>query len=531
MQIDAPRVATDFSTKAVSPSFDKASTYWALCGVLLVIASVPLLIGVYPPFIDYPFHLARISMLADWNGFVREHYEIPSILLPNLSLEMVMLPLSKIMPAEYAGVTFIIITFALLLFGTAVLHQTLFGTRSLWPLVAAGWLYNWIVFYGFMNYVFGVGMMLLCLAASLQMAERQWWLRLIAGIGLALLLFFCHLVAFILYAFAIAGFELQRFFETWRRKRWASVLNLIIGAAQFIPALIVYVAISPTRSTTTRAFLYDFPGKFASLLVTFTSGNKIVDLMTIALFVAAAYIALRRTKLEFSHRFVGAFIGLAVAFLLAPRAVQHPGPAYVDIRVPIALLFTAIAATRVTFSSLTLARGAAWSFGGFLLIKVAMLSIAAADHKQLMQRYLTAYDELQPQSTLFAARQRLDDTWFRRFYVDRLASPHHAYAYAVIRRNVFVPAIYTVPGGQPIRVRDKFQALKAAQGDEPVEVRDASDLTRVIAQFVTLQRETAPGKAAYLLIQDRAVPIPLPTSIQVVATGPGFRLAKIVSSE
>src|SRR4051812_31056315 len=108
MQIEASSIAATGSTDIANGIVDRASRYWALCGLLLAFTALPVMLGVYPPFIDYPFHLARISMLADWNGFIREHYEIPSVLLPNLSLEMVMLPLSKLMPAESAGVAFIV---------------------------------------------------------------------------------------------------------------------------------------------------------------------------------------------------------------------------------------------------------------------------------------------------------------------------------------------------------------------------------------------------------------------------------------
>ena len=306
MQNGHPSIAARLFTRIADGTVERASTYWALCAALVALASIPLVLGVYPPFIDYPFHLARIAMLSDWNAsaFVREHYEIPSLLLPNLSLELVMLPLSKLMPAEVAGVVFIALMFALILSGTAALHRALFGMRSLWPLIAAAWLYNWIVFYGFMNYVFGIGVLLWCLTAWLRMAERAWWVRLLAGVCLAVVLFFCHLVAFILYAFAIAGYELQGLIMTWRRERRLDLLRVVVGAAQFVPALILYIAVSPTKSTTTRAFIYDFTGKAASLLVSLTSGNAMVDLLTIALLVLAVAAAIRWATLEIAPRFM-----------------------------------------------------------------------------------------------------------------------------------------------------------------------------------------------------------------------------------
>ncbi len=528
-QSGVPMTETGSVLDALRRGHERVPAYWFLCGLLLALSAVPLFVGLYPPFIDYPSHLGRIAMLADWNAsaFVREHYQISSWLLANLSLEMVMLPLSKVMPAEVAGDLFILITFALLLFGTVTLHRTLFGKRSMWPLVSAAWLYNWIVLYGFLNYVFGVAVMLWCLAAYLRLSERAWWIRVSAGMCFTLVLFLCHLFAVALYAFAIAGFELQRFLLTWHRERRLDWQRLVIGAAQFIPAMLTYVAISPTRSITARPFIYNFPLKWASLLVTFTSGNVIMDGLTIAFFVGAAVVLIRRANIEISEKFIGALIGLVIALVVAPRTVQHPGPAFVDIRVPLALVFTSIAATRVTFRSPLVAQRAAAIFGAYLVLKIAVISASALEYREVVHGYLAAFNRLERGSTLFAARQQLDDSFLRRFYVDRILSPRHADAFAVIRREVFVPGVFATPGGQPIQVRPRFQPLKVAQGDEPVEVRDASALAGFISEVERLQRSVAPGKAAYLLMQDRGEVMALPASAEVVATGPGFRLAKI----
>src|SRR3954471_13799315 len=97
------RVAVSPSTRIARDVSESSSAYWALCAVLVAVAALPLVLGVFPPFIDYPFHLARIDMLSRWSthAFLREHYEIPSLILPNLSLEIVMLPLSRVMPTEW----------------------------------------------------------------------------------------------------------------------------------------------------------------------------------------------------------------------------------------------------------------------------------------------------------------------------------------------------------------------------------------------------------------------------------------------
>ncbi len=530
---------TSSSVAATSPTgipladATSSSRYWLLCALLVALASLPVVIGLYPPFIDYPFHLARIDLLSRWStsDFVREHYEIASLWLPNLSLEMTMLPLARLLPSQWAGVVFICMTFALLLSGTAALHRALFGTHSAWALVASGWLYNWIIFYGFMNYVFGVGIMLWCLAAWIRLSSRAWQARLIAGCALALAVFFCHLLAFFLYTALVAGYELQRAIVRWRTERRLGGSDLVVAAAQFVIPFVVYLAISPVRSATTHRFIYDLGAKFASPIVTLTSGNLIVDLITLVLLTIGAIMVVRSAKVELASQFIGPLIGLAVLFLMAPLTVTRPGPAYVDVRIPMAALFVLIAATRITFKSDQTARLAAGVFAVYLLIKIAVLSVAAAQYRQLVHEHFAAFERIEPQSTLFAVRQRVDDTWFRRFYIDRLVSPRHIDALAAMQRDVFVPALYTVPGGQPIRVRAKFRALKKAQGDQPVEVRNERELAQTLADFAQLQRAASPHRSAYVLMQDRAAPLAFPPGVEEIASGPGFRLVRIVRGQ
>jgi hypothetical protein len=61
-----------------------------------------------------------------------------------------------------------------------------------------------------------------------------------------------------------------------------------------------------------------------------------------------------------------------------------------------------------------------------------------------------------------------------------------------------------------------------------MDVADVAGLCEVMAHMAELQHAAAPRRSAYLLLQDRGQPpLDLPTELDVVAGGPGFRLIRI----
>lgn len=150
----------------LSPAVPQGGRYTAamvgLFVLVLAIATLPLWFADVPPLNDYPFHIARIYILQhlDDTPFLGEVYERRSFLLPNMGMDLVVLGLSAVLPLEIAGRVFVGLTLALILGGTVWLHYALTRRLEPWPLVAALFLHNWIFLFGFLNFLFGVGIML-----------------------------------------------------------------------------------------------------------------------------------------------------------------------------------------------------------------------------------------------------------------------------------------------------------------------------------------------------------------------------------
>ena len=158
---------------------------FALSPIVFVIVLLPLFATTIPPLHDYPFHLARMDAIAALTGEVHHptHYQLGSFLLPNVAMDVAALGLTALLPPLLAGRVFLGIVLLTMLSGTMALHRVIHGRFSPWPLLAAFLMYNWIFLFGFINYLFGVGVMLWSLAVWLRMARSGVAARVLAGHG------------------------------------------------------------------------------------------------------------------------------------------------------------------------------------------------------------------------------------------------------------------------------------------------------------------------------------------------------------
>src|SRR5437879_5969298 len=155
----------------------KFAVLFAAC---FIVAAIPILAVETLPLFDYPNHLARMHILADYDrsAFLRQFYALDWRPIPNLAMDLIVPPLTRIMPLAAAGKIFVLAIFLLIAGGTALLHRVLFGRWSAWSLLAFLLLYNRILLWGFVNFLFGVGLALVAAALWIGLRERPAWLRL-----------------------------------------------------------------------------------------------------------------------------------------------------------------------------------------------------------------------------------------------------------------------------------------------------------------------------------------------------------------
>ena len=145
--------------------------------MLLCVTLIPLALVHIPPLVDYPNHMARMQILVDdgRSEHLRQYYQIRWDILPNLAIDVLVPALARFVGIETAGKIFIGLTLFLLAGGVIALHYALHQHWSWWPLMAFFFLFNSILLWGFLNYLFGLGVALFIFAGWVAHRHRPLW--------------------------------------------------------------------------------------------------------------------------------------------------------------------------------------------------------------------------------------------------------------------------------------------------------------------------------------------------------------------
>ena len=104
----------------------------ALFVIFLGIALIPIFATRTLPLYDYPNHLARMHVLANWetSELLQQFYTVQWKSIPNLAMDLVVPPLSSIVGIETAGKIFIALIFLAMTGGVALVHHSFHGRWS-----------------------------------------------------------------------------------------------------------------------------------------------------------------------------------------------------------------------------------------------------------------------------------------------------------------------------------------------------------------------------------------------------------------
>ncbi len=410
--------------------------------LLFAIASLPVLTASLPPLFDYPNHLARMHILAEAGQGTKLdlYYALNWAWQPNLAMDLIVPPLAHLIPLELASRLFLLLTLAMLAGGPLLLHRVVAGRWTPWPLVAFLFLYSRVLLWGFLNYLFGVGLAFLALTLWLVLENRPAWLRAAIASVLALALYFSHIAAFGAYGLMVAGLELAPLAGLLRVRQWRGFwLRLTALGVQFLAPFIIFI-LTWQGSGDDSPVPAHFWRKADLLFSVFDNYDRAFDVICFAL-LAGLIIGLAVTRrLGLAARPAGALALLGAGYLLLPS--QLLGGSGADHRIPV-VLFLLLAAS----ASPRLGRRAAMSVAGFLgiLFLARMAVVAEVWHaaEPVYDEARAALDTL-PEGTRLAVGYSNAD-------VHSVEAPEiHLPLLAVVDRDAFVSTIFAYPTQQPI---------------------------------------------------------------------------------
>jgi len=491
-----------------------AARFWALFLGLFALAALPVLLAALPPLFDYPNHLARMYLLIHLpdSATLRRYYELRWQALPNLGMDLLVPPLARLMPLGWAGRVFILLALALIAAGSALLHRAATGRWSIWPLFAFLFLYSRVLLWGFLNYLLGVGFVLVALAAWIGLERRGRLLRLAVSAGFALALFFCHLMAWAIYGVLVAGYEIgeARIAGRWLPRQ--AIGRLMLAGLPFLPGLLIMLA-GGGGGGLAGIHYGRFVRKLDLTFSVFDNYHRGIDVTCFVLLALLAIYGFARRHLVLAPALRLPLLLLAAAFVLAPT--QLITASAVDHRMPVVIALVLAAGT--TAPALRPRTVAAIGAAGLALFLLRMGLVGAQ-----WERAQAGYARELAILAQVPAGGKLAVAFPAGAIASDPAPKTHLPTMAIIERQAFVPTLFAYRGQQPVALTPEAQRL--ADGAEPS------------ALWRALMAEGGPSAAArqalqgfdMLVVLDR-YPFALPATglLSPVAVEPAFALYRI----
>ncbi|MGC2202798.1 MAG: hypothetical protein WA633_22005 [Stellaceae bacterium] len=433
----------------LSAASTRALKVWAGFALLLALSAAPLFSTVLPPLFDYPNHLARMHLLAEGgNAF----YDVRWAPLPNLAQDLIVPELGILISLELASKLFVLLIFALIGGGSIWLNRVATGAWRLWPLLSFLLLYNRVFLWGFLNYLFGIGIALCGIALWLALERRRWWVRALISSFIAVFCYISHIAAFGFYALVLLGVELLPALAEMRARRWPALsYRMAIAGAQFIlPTGLFFGYWQPTAAAIGYA---DFWRKADLLFSVFDNYNRAFDITCFSVFLALFGWLVVTRRLQTAPRLCPAVFVVLLAYIVLPS--QLFGGSGLDHRLPLPLFLLVIAASEPRFPSGRAAFGVGVVAGSVLLARLTIIEMQWRQADRIYSADLAGLDKL-PRGAKLAIAIPPDA-------VHMVSVPEvHLATLAIARREVFVPTLFAYSGQQPIVLKPAYAALAEA---------------------------------------------------------------------
>jgi len=495
--------------------------------VLAAVLALPVLSTDVPPLADYVNHLARMYVIAEGAGdpHLAGFYQIIWDIIPNLVMDLVVPPLVHLVGIYPAGQIFVLLTLAVILSGAWALHRTVAGQDN--PLILLAFLFvlNNAFLYGFMNYLFGLGLALWGLAVDRVMIRRAFWQQW-AVLGLfAALMFLAHLFAVGLFGLGLLAARLSRVFELPGGRLAYTRREFLLLTAIFAPLLPI-LAHSPTLGLAFDVS-WDFWGKGDGFgWITRTYDPAADRLLGWGLIGSGALLALAgKLKIHRDGLFV-AGLGLLI-YALMPNVLFGSWAA--DLRLPVALALMILPFARLETEGLA---------SGFAVAVIAILVVARVQAigtvwqglEGTFDQFRAAMTNIEPGSKILVA-----DATHPKGNEAFNTPMSHAACLAIIERSALVTTAFSVQGKQVLSVREPFTRLVDREdGDPPSAQALAADLNGKVEAHGdpdAFWRGWAKKYDYVFLLYTAGDPNPAPGVLTLVHEGSGFQLYRVTPQQ
>ena len=431
---------------------------------LMLASLVPLFLVDVVPLANMPNHMARIRILAEigQDPALASIYRLNWGLQPNLAVDLLLTPLAGFIDPLELGRWFAVLCMVTLAGGTLAAYRAINGRLDFWPAALFIFMYNHVLIWGFLNFLFGLGLGLLGFAAWVATADRAGWRRTVLfGVG-GIAMFFVHLMALGIYGIMVGAWEVGRLRDRW--PDWKGLArDWALGAAQFLPVFALFIAALPPPVREPDWIWGSVAIRIRGILSPLITNIGPADAILVLFVAGVLLVALSLRWLRPARGMTLPILSLMAIALAVPFWTygRFGGVWGIDVRMWVAIAFLAAAGLRFTGprrAGVVIAIMSVGLFGARLYqvssdwrvydAQIAEYRAAAAIFKP-GERILQAQDIKAPVAG--------DPGAFRDIYF-------HFTNFSVLDRGVFQPILFTDPVKQPIVVAPELKEIDTPVG-------------------------------------------------------------------
>ena len=438
------RQPSDTLISANSPH--KMRLYFVLAALVFLLLCWPIWFVEYVPLVDYPNHLARANILYEYAGnpTYQATYNESFKPLPNLAMDLLVPFFMNFVEINIAGKVFLTLGLLLFCIGCHALARAIHGRPSWLAIPIFFFFYNSMLFYGFVNYMFGCGMFMITLAWWLK--HHQAW-KVHAWIVAAVLIlasYLSHLSSYLFLCTAVVVFTFADYASTRRigKQAYLGLLTLVLPTILF---LLYFSGAGETKYLSWNGFFK----KVIALASPFLSYNFRLDLLFMVLVgcvLGVVYYYARAVKLARKVILTAGALGLL--FVLCPEGLFQVNGADARFVLPAVVLLVLSVSFKMTQWAARL------SFALILIIFATRLfsmfqAWTAMDHE--IRKQVAMFNSLPQNSNVYPIIFLPQDIRARK--VER--SYMHVIHYSTIYRHTFSPSLFAIKGQQPITLKNE----------------------------------------------------------------------------
>ena len=470
------------------------------------ITSLPILLSASVPGVDTINHTARLHVLAHINEGYQQFYQPNWVFIPNIAIDVLLVPLVKFLPALLVMKCFLIgligataLGFSWLnkeltskeLNGKELTGKELTGNWSPWGLIAFALSYHYVLGFGFINYLFGLCLGLFVLAWD-QRSSPGWKSNLFLTASIPIL-FTVHMMAASMVGIAWIGLRiLNRNTSPIQAKK--GMLGILCGS--IITVLLVLQI--PSRTSHSGLHFDPFPSNLSRLANPLAYGSSTADYLATIILSALTLTALARGWITFKNSTWKVALGILLLACIAPQSAFSS--AYVSARIPIWAVIIGLAGLTPTAK---LSTQTAQRLGIAILALVAGRSADIsfrewknnAIHNQLAQDMQTIPEgALVYQITQLIGHSQLKPEMWN-------PSILHADCNLLLSRPCYVNNLFSMPYQQPLKDSSTIPyPLRDIYLVQPFNQQLEKEIAKIRSHFATITLENKQSHPIFLYI-------------------------------